>query len=400
MKLSFGPEELAFRDEVRAFLRDKLSPEMSRATHLTTSVFSEPEIGRVWNRILNDRGWSAPAWPTEYGGPGWNLVQRWIFATELARAGAPSLSPMGLKMAGPVIMKFGSPEQKSYYLPRILAGDDYWCQGYSEPGSGSDLASLATRAVRDGDHYVVNGTKIWTTHAHHANMMFALVRTGGEDVPKHKGISFLLVDMKTPGITIRPIRTIGGDHEVNQVFFDDVRVPVSQRVGEEGEGWTIAKYLLEFERGGSITSGDLRSTFEWLQRLAQETPCGDGSMLDDPDLALAFSTVEIDIDALEMTELRVMSSLQTGQNPGAVSSLMKLRWSELEQALTRLGVRVLGPDALAWETTRPLYADGAAPVLDDLARPVTSKYLNTRAFTIFGGASEIQREIISRELIG
>jgi acyl-CoA dehydrogenase len=400
MKLSFGPDELAFRDEVRAFLSEKLSPEMSRATHLTTSVFSEPEVGRVWNRILNDKGWSAPAWPAEYGGTGWSLVQRWIFATELARAGAPSLSPMGLKMAGPVIMKFGSPEQKSYYLPRILAGDDYWCQGYSEPGSGSDLASLATRAVRDGDHYVVNGTKIWTTHAHHANMMFALVRTGGEDVPKHKGISFLLVDMKTPGITIRPIRTIGGDHEVNQVFFDDVRVPVSQRVGEEGEGWIIAKYLLEFERGGSITSGDLRSTFEWLQRLAQETPCGDGSMLDDPDLALAFSTVEIDIDALEMTELRVMSSLQTGQNPGAVSSLMKLRWSEIEQALTRLGVRALGPDALAWETTRPLYAEGADPVLDDLARPVTSKYLNTRAFTIFGGASEIQREIISRELIG
>ena len=400
MKLSFGPDELAFRDEVRAFLSEKLLPEMSRATHLTTSVFSEPEVGRVWNRILNDKGWSAPAWPAEYGGTGWSLVQRWIFATELARAGAPSLSPMGLKMAGPVIMKFGSPEQKSYYLPRILAGDDYWCQGYSEPGSGSDLASLATRAVRDGDHYVVNGTKIWTTHAHHANMMFALVRTGGEDVPKHKGISFLLVDMKTPGITIRPIRTIGGDHEVNQVFFDDVRVPVSQRVGEEGEGWIIAKYLLEFERGGSITSGDLRSTFEWLQRLAQETPCGDGSMLDDPDLALAFSTVEIDIDALEMTELRVMSSLQTGQNPGAVSSLMKLRWSEIEQALTRLGVRALGPDALAWETTRPLYAEGADPVLDDLARPVTSKYLNTRAFTIFGGASEIQREIISRELIG
>ncbi|HWS75468.1 MAG TPA: acyl-CoA dehydrogenase family protein [Quisquiliibacterium sp.] len=400
MNLSFAPEDLAFRDEVRAFLREKLSPEMSRATHLTTSVFSEPEVGRAWNRILNDRGWAAPGWPVEYGGTGFSLVQRWIFGTEFARAGAPSLSPMGLKMAGPVIMKFGTPEQKAHYLPRILAGDDYWCQGYSEPGSGSDLASLKTRAVRDGDHYVVNGTKIWTTHAHHANMIFALVRTGGEDVPKHKGISFLLIDMKTPGITVRPIRTIGGDHEVNQVFFDDVRVPVSQRVGEEGEGWTIAKYLLEFERGGSITSGDLRSTFEWLQRLAQATPRGDGNMLDDPDLALAFSTVEIDIDALEMTELRVMSSLQTGQNPGAVSSLMKLRWSEIEQALTRLGVRVLGPDALIWETTRPLYADGADPVLDDLARPVTPKYLNTRAFTIFGGASEIQREIISRELIG
>ena len=400
MNFSFGPEELAFREEVRSFLREQLSPVMSRATHLNTSVFSEPDIGREWNRILHRKGWVAPTWPVEFGGTGWSLIQKWIFSTEFARAGAPSLSPMGLKMAGPVIMRFGTQAQKDWYLPRILSGEDYWCQGYSEPGSGSDLASLKTRAVRDGDHYVVNGTKIWTTHAHHANMMFALVRTGDENTPKHKGISFLLIDMTTPGITVRPIRGIGGDHEVNQVFFDDVRVPVKQRVGEEGEGWIIAKYLLEFERGGSITSGGLRSTFEWLQRLAQQTPAGDGCMMDDPDLALAFSSVEIDIDALEMTELRVMSSLQTGQNPGAVSSLMKLRWSEIEQALTRLGVRVLGPDALVWEATRPLYSDCSDPVLDDEARPVTPKYLNTRAFTIFGGASEIQREIISRELIG
>ncbi|MCC7259354.1 MAG: acyl-CoA dehydrogenase family protein [Gammaproteobacteria bacterium] len=400
MYRSLEPEDIAFRDEVRAFLREHLSPKLSRATHLTTSVFPEPEIGHAWHRILWQQGWVAPGWPVEYGGTGWSLVQRWIFATETARAGAPALSPMGLKMVGPVIMRFGSPEQKAHYLPRILAGDDYWCQGYSEPGSGSDLASLQTRAVRDGEHYVINGTKTWTTHAHHANRMFALVRTGSEDTPRHRGISFLLLDMQSPGITIRPIRTIGSDHEVNQVFFDDVRVPVAQRIGEEGQGWAIAKYLLEFERGGSLNSGGLRCHLEELLRLARHTPRGDGCMLDDPDIALAFSQVEIDIDALEMTELRVMASLQTGQNPGAVSSLMKLRWSEIEQAMTHLGVRLLGPDALVWEHTRPLFAADARPVLDDLARPVTPKHLNARAFTIFGGTSEIQRDIIARELLG
>jgi len=400
MKIAFTPEETAFRDEVRGFLRQHLTPDLVRSDDLSTSVFSEPDKGRPWNKVLHDRGWVAPGWPEEHGGPGWTLVQKWIFQNELARAGAPSLSPMGLKMAGPVIMKYGSPEQKAHYLPRILRGDDYWCQGYSEPGSGSDLASLKTRAVRDGDHYVVDGTKIWTTHAHHANMMFALVRTGDENTPKHQGISFLLVDMTSPGITVRPIRTIGGDHEVNQVFFDSVRVPVANRVGDEGQGWEIAKYLLEFERGGSITSGGLRATFAKLLQLARETRVGDGCALDDPDVALAFSTVEIDIDALEMTELRVMSTLQTGQNPGHVSSVMKLRWSELEQALTRLGVRVLGPDALVWETARPLYTSDEEKLLEDIARPVVPKYLNTRAYTIFGGASEIQREIISRALIG
>ena len=399
MNVAFSPEDLAFRDEVRRFLDEKLTPEMRRATDLNPSVFSEPDIGRVWNRILHEKGWSAPGWPVEYGGAPWTLVQRWIATTEFARASAPSLSPMGLKMVGPVIMQFGTPEQKAWYLPRILAGDDYWCQGYSEPGSGSDLASLKTRAVRDGDHYVVNGTKIWTTHAHHANMMFALVRTGDENTPKHKGISFLLIDMTTPGVTVRPIRGIGGDHEVNQVFFDDVRVPVKNRVAEEGDGWVVAKYLLEFERGGSIKSGDLRSNLEWLQRLAEATPCGAGTMLDDADVALDFSRIEIDIDALEMTELRVMSSLQTGQNPGAVSSQLKLRWSEIEQAMTRLGVRILGPDAIVWEAARPLHLNDDA-VLDDLARAVTPKYLNARAYTIFGGSSEIQREIIAREVVG
>lgn len=399
MHVTFSAEDLAFRDEVRAFLNEHLTPEMRRATDLNPSVFSEPDIGRVWNKVLHRKGWVAPGWPVEYGGTDWTLVQRWIATTEFARAGAPTLTPMGLKMVGPVIMHFGTPAQKAHYLPRILSGEDYWCQGYSEPGSGSDLASLKTRAVRDGDHYVVNGTKIWTTHAHHANMIFALVRTGDENTPKHKGISFLLIDMTSPGITVRPIRGVGGDHEVNQVFFDDVRVPVENRIAEEGDGWLVAKYLLEFERGGSIKSGDLRATVEWLQRLAESTPHGDGTMMDDPDLALDFSRVELDIDALEMTELRVMSSLQTGQNPGWVSSQLKLRWSEIEQAMCRIGVRILGPDAAVWEAARPLHLNEDA-LLDDIARAVTPKYLNSRAYTIFGGSSEIQREIIAREVVG
>jgi acyl-CoA dehydrogenase len=296
-------------------------------------------------------------------------------------------------MAGPVIMRFGSPEQKAHYLPRILSGDDYWCQGYSEPGSGSDLASLKTRAVRDGDQYVINGSKIWTTHAHLANRMFALVRTGTNEARKQEGISFLLIDMDTPGITVRPIRSASGDHEVNQVFFDDVRVPVSCRVGEEGQGWTIAKYLLEFERGGAISAGRLRAA---LSRLARVIPEG---ALDDPDLALALSTIEVDIRALEMTELRVMSALRVGQNPGSISSLLKLRWSEIHQSITRLGVRLLGPDALVWETVRPLHEATDAP-LDEEARPIVAGYLNARAYTIFGGTSEVQREIIARETVG
>jgi alkylation response protein AidB-like acyl-CoA dehydrogenase len=383
----------AFRTEVRTFLLQELEPDLVEATRLNTSVFSDKEIGLRWHRKLHARGWIAPSWPPELGGTGWSLAQRWVFETECAVAGAPSVSPLGLRMAGPVIMRFGSPEQKAHYLPRILSGDDYWCQGYSEPGSGSDLASLKTRAVRDGDQYVINGSKIWTTHAHLANRMFALVRTGTNEARKQEGISFLLIDMDTPGITVRPIRSASGDHEVNQVFFDDVRVPVSCRVGEEGQGWTIAKYLLEFERGGAISAGRLRAA---LSRLARVIPEG---ALDDPDLALALSTIEVDIRALEMTELRVMSALRVGQNPGSISSLLKLRWSEIHQSITRLGVRLLGADALVWETVRPLHEATDAP-LDEEARPIVAGYLNARAYTIFGGTSEVQREIIARETVG
>ena len=351
----------------------------------------------AWQRSLHKKGWGAPGWPVEHGGPGWTPAQRWIFEAESARAGAPNVNVMGVKMVGPVIIGFGSPEQKNFYLPRILAGEDYWCQGYSEPGSGSDLASLKTRAVRDGDDYIINGTKIWTTHAHHANRMFALVRTN-ETERQQDGISFILIDMKTPGITTRPILTIGGDHEVNQVFFDDVRVPVSNRVGEEGKGWTYGKYLLEFERGSGIASAKLRDALKTVCDLAESGATG--RAIDDADIALRMSEIEVDIDALEMTELRVLSALQTGQNPGAVSSLLKLRVSEIRQAVTRLGVDVIGHDGLYVEPGRPLYKLNEAPGIPEEMLPVVPEYLNSRAYTIFGGSSEIQRDIVAKMVLG
>jgi len=395
MDLSFTAAEREFQAEVRAFLDEKLTPDLRHAHALTPSVFSDPPVGNRWQRILYERGWAAPLWPAEYGGTGWTLAQRYIWEVESALAGAPAVTPMGLRMVGPVIMRFGTQAQKDFYLPRILKAEDYWCQGYSEPGSGSDLASLKTRAVRDGDHYVVNGSKIWTTHAHHANRMFALVRTS-EETKKQDGISFILIDMKTPGISVRPIVTIGGDHETNQVFFDDVRVPVENRVGEEGQGWSYGKYLLEFERGGAMSSGRLRALLAHIGKLAATYGAGD-----DPAIRLRLSQAEIDIDALEMTELRIMSSLQTGQNPGPVSSsLAKLRNSEIKQALTLLAVDVLGADALAWQSHRPLYELNESPMLPEDALTAVPEYLNSRAYTIFGGTSEVQRDIIAKAVIG
>lgn len=400
MDLAFTAEERAFRDEVRAFLDEKLTPDLKRAHALTPSVFSDPPVGNRWQKLLYERGWAAPLWPKEYGGAGWSIGQRYIWEVESALAGAPSVTPMGLRMVGPVIMRFGTQEQKDFYLPRILKAEDYWCQGYSEPGSGSDLASLKTRAVRDGDHYVVNGSKIWTTHAHFANRMFALVRTS-EEAKKQDGISFLLIDMDSPGISVRPILTIGGDHEVNQVFFDDVRVPVANRVGAEGQGWSYGKYLLEFERGGAMSSGRLRAGLRHIEKLAETYRDGAGAVADAPSFALRLSQAEIEIDALEMTELRMMSSLQTGQNPGPVaSSLAKLRNSEIKQLLATLAVDVIGEDALVSEPRRPLYELNEPSLLDEDAMTALPEYLNGRAYTIFGGTSEVQRDIIAKVVIG
>ncbi len=400
MNLDFTPSELAFQQEVRAFFAEKLTPDLRRANALTPSVFSDPDIFRRWQRILFERGWAASSWPVEFGGTGWSTAQQYIYEVENAIAGGPPLLPQGLRMVGPVIMKFGTQAQKDFYLPRILTGEDYWCQGYSEPGSGSDLASLKTRAVRDGDDYIINGSKIWTSHAQFANRMFALVRTA-ESPKKQDGISFILIDMDAPGISVRPILTIGGDHEVNQVFFDDVRIPISNLVGAEGQGWSYGKYLLEFERGGAMASGRLRSKLRKIEKLASTYRDGDRSLLESPAISMRLSELEIDIDALEMSELRIMSSLQTGQNPGSVaSSMAKLRNSELKQALSRLAIDILGDDALIWEPRRPLYALDEPSLLAEDALSVSAEYLNTRAYTIFGGTSEVQRDVIAKVVIG
>lgn len=397
MSMSFTADELRFKDEVRAFIVDHLPPELRKASSLTVSFFSDPEIVAPWQKALHERGWVAPGWPREYGGPGWSATERWIFESECARAGAPQLSPMGIKMVGPVLIRFGTTEQQQRYLPRILNGEDRWCQGYSEPGSGSDLASLQTRAVRRGDRYVVTGSKIWTTHAHFANRMFALVRTSDE--PRQQdGISFLLIDMASPGITIRPIMMISGDHDVNQVFFDDVEVPVTNLVGEEGRGWTYGKYLLEFERGGGVNSPKLRYALDRVRGLAEsDLSC---HAITYPEIGTKLSEIELDLQTLEFAELKVLSALQRGDNPGPVSSVLKLRASEIHQAISRLGVDIVGQNALVEETHRPLYALDADRLIPADVLSAVPRHLNGRANTIFGGSSEIQRDIIAKQVLG
>jgi len=387
MDLSLSAADQAFRDDVRAFLDRSLSPEIRRAQHLTTTVFAEYDVVRAWHEVLHAQGWVAPAWPKEHGGTGWSVAERYIWQVETGRAGAPMVSPIGLSMVGPVVIHYGTDAQKAAFLPRILSGADYWCQGFSEPGAGSDLASLRTKAVLEGDHYVVDGTKIWTTHAHYANWMIALVRTA-DTGRSQEGITCLLIDMKSPGINVRPILTIGGDHEVNQVFLDEVRVPAANRVGAEGEGWSVAKYLLEFERG-VVASPKLRSALAGIVDLTEGG---------DPIVAARIAEVGIDIDALEMLELKTNWALRTGQNPGAMASILKLRASQLQQAVSALELDVLGDRALRWEPHRPLY-DLEPGETDDI-RPAASRFLNNRANTIFGGASEIQKGIIAKAFLG
>ena len=399
MELELDEEELAFRDEVRAFIAENLPAALARGQRMNASVVAEPDQAAPWHRALHVRGWSAPGWPVEHGGTGWTPAQRFVFDAECARADAPPLSPFGLKMVGPVLLGFGSEEQKSRFLPGILSGEVAWCQGYSEPGSGSDLASLNTRAVRDGDDYIVNGTKIWTTHAHHADWMFALVRTG--DGPrKQDGISFLLIDMKSPGITTRPIRTMGGDHEVNQVFFDDVRVPVANRVGDEGRGWSYGKYLLQFERGGALFAIRLRRDLSRMDEAGWVAARSGERTIERDDIQARFVMLENDVAALEMIELQIMSALQTGESPGAVSSQIKLRASELRQEITQLGVALLGAAALVREPRRPLHAveDLAGDLAPELV-PIVPTYLNSRANTIFGGSSQVQRDILAKDIL-
>jgi acyl-CoA dehydrogenase len=400
MDLAFTSEEEAFRAEVRAFLAQQLTPELRREGRLAHSTYVEPDVSVEWARRLNARGWLAPHWPREQGGAGWSIMQQYIFDQEATAADAPPIYGQGLYNVGPVIIKYGTPEQKAFYLPRILACDDYWAQGFSEPGSGSDLASLRTRAVRDGDHYVINGSKIWTTHAHFANRLFALVRTS-DSGRKQEGITFLLMDLKTPGITIRPIVILDGVHETNQVFFDDVRVPVANRIGEENKGWDVAKYLLTLERGGSMASPTWRTVLNRASRLIDSVMAERGAAAEAQQYRARLAEIAIDLDALEMLELTLISSVQAGADAGVSSSIQKLRASDIRQAIDELMVDALGPETLRWTPTRPLsqLPETTSRSTEDQVFVLPS-YFYGRAHTIFGGSNEVQLNIIAKRGLG
>ena len=397
MDLNWSPEDIAFREEVRAFLDEKLPKDLSDKVKRRGEL-TKADMER-WHAILNEKGWLAPGWPKKFGGAEWNAVQKHIFEEEAARAGAPRIVPFGLAMLAPVLQKFGSKEQQDYYLPRILNGDDWWCQGYSEPGAGSDLASLKTRAVRDGDHYIVNGQKTWTTLGQHADWIFCLVRTDFE-AKKQRGISFLLIDMKTPGITVRPILTLEGRHEVNEVFFDAVRVPVENLVGEENRGWDYAKFLLANERTGIARIGLTKERIARIKRLAREMPAGSGTMWDDPAFRGRVAEVEVELKALEITQMRVAAKQGRADSvePDPASSLLKIRGSQLQQAATELLVELAGPFALA----APARGAGAnnLPGGFDWVNAAAPSYFNNRKVSIYGGSNEIQHNVIAKGILG
>jgi alkylation response protein AidB-like acyl-CoA dehydrogenase len=398
-----GPidDEPAFRAEVRDFLSRNFTPELRAAMQRQTGAFAEGELARAWHEILYQRGWIAPSWPKEYGGTGWTGRQRSIFQEECARLGTPLLPGMGLNLCGPVIMKFGSPEQKAYFLPRILSGEHYWCQGYSEPQAGSDLASLQTRAARDGDDYVVNGSKIWTTHAHHANWIFLLVRTASTG-RRQEGISFIVAPLDTPGITVRPILLISGEHEVNEVFLDAVRIPAANRIGPENDGWTVAKYLLEFERSAAASAVGLLLALKVVVAIARREGGDDGRpLLQDAEFRRKITELEIEVKALGATERRLNSGHAVGESIGAAAaSIEKLAATELGQRIEELALEALG--AYALPDQRRALDEGAQELAigpEHAFRP-TARYLNGRATTIAGGSSEIQRNIIARVALG
>ncbi len=399
MDLDLSPDDLAFQAEVRAFLDQNLTPALREAGRRATSVFIDKKHSLVWQKILHAKGWVAPSWPVECGGTGWDEMRRYIFQIECARAGAPSLAPMGLRMVGPCIMRYGTPEQKAFFLPRILSGEDYWCQGYSEPGAGSDLASLQLRAISDGDDYVLNGSKIWTTHAHWANRMFCLVRTRFDGKPQG-GITFLLLEMDAPGVTVKPIITLAGEHEVNQVFFDDVRVPKSGRLGEENQGWTVAKYLLEFERGGGSAAG-LQVSLRRLREMAKAEPADqDAALIADPAFRAKLAAAEIAVQAIEVTEHRVMSALSSGKPPGPASSMLKTQGTEAMQRIDELAIEAAGYYAQVDQPEAREAGSNASPIGPDHSLVVMARYMNNRAGSIYGGSNEIQRDIMARLVLG
>lgn len=397
MDLEFTPEEIAFRDEVRAFLDARLprrlADKVGEGKLLTRDDMAE------WHAILNAQGWLATHWPEEYGGTGWTAAQKYIFDNECALANAPRIVPFGLSMLGPVLIKYGTEAQRRYWLPRILDGSDWWCQGYSEPGAGSDLASLKTTAVRDGDCYVVNGQKTWTTLGQYANMIFCLVRTSQEG-RRQEGISFLLIDMNSPGIEVRPIITLDGEHEVNEVFFSDVRVPVENLVGEENRGWTCAKYLLTYERTNIAGVGQSTAALERLKAVAARQKRHGRPLTEDPDFAARLARVEIELANMRTTNLRVVAAVAGGGAPGAESSMLKIRGTQIRQEISAMNRRAMGPYARPFVPEALHDGYDAPPIGPDGANSAAAQYFNNRKLSIFGGSNEIQKNIISKMILG
>ena len=401
MRLEFTDEEQAFRDEVRTFLREQLSPDIS------DKVLNGYELGRedhlLWQRRLHERGWGGMGWPVEFGGPGWNSVRQYIFEEESALAGGPRLIPFGTKMVAPVIMAFGSTAQQQRFLPKISAGEEWWCQGYSEPGAGSDLASLKTRAVRDGDHYVVNGQKTWNTLGQYADWIFCLVRTDAE-AKQQSGITFLLIDMKSPGITVRPIVLLDGGHEVNEVWFEDVRVPIENRIGEENRGWTYAKFLLGHERTNIAGIGIAKRELARLKRIAARERRHGRPLIDDALFSAQIAQVEVDLWALEITNLRALSGERRSAAAGPEASILKIKGTEIHQSISELMMLAVGPYALPFRREAMeagwQFDPTREPPGPRYASTLAAAYLNQRKLSIFGGTNEIQKNIISKMIVG
>ncbi|MCI4644929.1 MAG: acyl-CoA dehydrogenase family protein [Hyphomonadaceae bacterium] len=397
MNLEFTPEEIAFRNEVRAFIEENYPDEikgLGAREDLTREQFL------AWHKVLGKKGWSAPAWPEKYGGTGWTATQRYIWSEENARVDAIMPLPFGVSMVGPVIYTFGSEEQKAQHLPGIRSGDVWWCQGYSEPGAGSDLASLKTTAVRDGDHYVINGQKTWTTLAQHADWIFILCRTDPDAAKPQEGISFILADMNTPGIEVRPIITIDGSHEVNETWLTDVRVPVENLVGKENEGWTYAKFLLAHERSGIAGVARSKRGVEKLRQIASTELIDGEPLISDGEFARKISQLEIDLTALEFTELRTLARESQGKGPGPESSILKIKGTEIQQRLTELTLEAVGNYGAPY--FRGFSEDGSNEfgIGPDYAHHAGPAYFNMRKTSIYGGSNEIQRNIITKMILG
>lgn len=390
MHTKFSSEDIIFRDEVRAFMRETYTADLA-ARLGSDDTFKEAQV--EWEKSLNEKGWIAPGWPVKYGGSGWTITQKFIFESERSAAGAADVMPFGLKMLSSVILQFGSEEQKKRFLPKILSSDEWWCQGYSEPGAGSDLASLTTKAELDGDEYVVNGAKTWTSYAQYADWIFCLVRTSKED-KKQKGISFLLLDINTPGITIKPIVSIDGRHTLNETIFDNVRVPVANLIGEPGMGWKYAKALLTHERSMAGVADSKRDIAE-IRKWAEEEVNGGKSLIVDPIFQKRLTDVEIELMALEFTELRTLAKAMKGEGPGAESSVLKIKGTEIQQSIQQLRMDIAG------------YYGGVVQgeissekIGHDFGSPARQKYMYGRAATIYGGSNEVQKNIIAKFVLG